>query len=106
MYNDYLIPANANRGKLIFGYFRPIDLGIFCVGIGFSILLMLMFQNAIDDIWIALACASPGLICTFLVIPIPNYHNILIALQEAYRFISTNQSYEWKGWCFRSGKEK
>ena len=103
---QYLIPANANRGRLIFGYFRPVDFWIFAIGVGFSLFLLLMFQNAVDNLWIALACATPGLICTFLVIPIPNYHNILIALQEAYRFLTTEQCYKWKGWCFRSGKEK
>lgn len=104
--NEYLIPANANRGKLLFGYFRTVDLIIFLVGVGASLFLLLAFQSLIDNLWIALACATPGLLCTFLVIPIPNYHNILIALQEAYRFLTTNQKYEWKGWCFRSGKEK
>ena len=33
MFNNYLIPANTKRGKLIFGWFRPFDLYLFGGGI-------------------------------------------------------------------------
>ena len=33
MYNQYLIPANTKKGKLILGLFRPFDLYLFACGI-------------------------------------------------------------------------
>ena len=106
MDDRYLIPANANRGRLLFGYFRSFDLVLFLIGIGVSFILLIVFQNQMENVWVAIGCATPGLLCTFLVIPIPNYHNVLVVLQEAYRFLTTNQVYGWKGWCFKNGKEK
>ena len=42
--NGYLIPANANRGKLIFGFFRPVDLIVFGIGVATTFILILIFQ--------------------------------------------------------------
>ncbi len=33
MYDQYLIPANTKRGKLILGWFRPFDLYLFGGGV-------------------------------------------------------------------------
>lgn len=103
--NRYLIPANANRGKLILGYFRPLDLVIFLIGVISSFSLLVIFQYAIDNVWIALGCASPGLLSLFLVMPIPNYHNTLVVLQELFRFLTIDKEFKWEGWCFKNGKE-
>ena len=48
MENNYLIPANANRGKLIMGLFRGIDFAIFGTGCGVTLLGLLIFQNFTD----------------------------------------------------------
>ena len=40
--NEYLIPANTKRGKLILGYFRMIDMIILGVGIAITFVLLLL----------------------------------------------------------------
>ena len=40
MFNNYLIPANTKRGKLILGWFRPFDLYLFGGGILTTIVLL------------------------------------------------------------------
>ena len=81
MFNQYLIPANTKRGKLILGWFRPFDLALFGSGILVSLLLLafLQFDSTISII-IGLA---PALITGFLVMPVPNYHNMLNIIIEA-----------------------
>lgn len=104
--NDFLIPANANRGKLIMGLFRQIDLIIFGSGIVLTFILVLVFQNQMTRIEVAVAALMPVLVTGFLVIPVPNQHNILVFLTNVYNFYFVNrQRYFWKGWCFEHGKE-
>ena len=38
----YMIPANSKRSMLIFGFFRPVDLGIFLTGIILSLILLVV----------------------------------------------------------------
>ena len=104
--NGYLIPANANRGKLIFGFFKPIDLAIFGTGFGVTLILLLVFQNSMTDALTAIAVLAPVLITGFLVLPIPNQHNIRVVLINIYKFYFVDRrKFVWKGWCCRSGKE-
>lgn len=106
MNNEYLIPANANRGRLILGYFRPIDLIIFIVGLSISLFLLLIFQNYMDNTFVAIILLLPVLISLFLVLPIPYQHNILVLLGAIYNFYFVNrQRYVWKGWCNKYGEE-
>ena len=105
--NIYLIPANANRGKLIFGYFRGIDLIIFATGLGISFFLLAVFQNLAVNTWATIALMLPGLICILLVLPIPYQHNVLVLLQAIYSYYFVNrQQYVWKGWCSSDGDDK
>ena len=106
MYGRYLIPANASRGKLIFGYFRPVDLIIFLTGVSISFILMMIFQGNIHEVWVSLTLLAPAGFCTFLVMPVAHHHNVLIFFQEMYRFYSNDQKFIWKGWCFYNGAEK
>ena len=107
MDDQYLIPANANRGKLILGYFRGIDLIIFSSGVIVSFILLLIFQNEMHNTWVAVATLIPAGICTLLVLPIPYQHNVLVVLQAMYRFYFVNQQkFKWKGWCFLDGNKK
>ena len=107
MDDNYLIPANANRGKLILGYFRYIDLIIFLIGIGISLILLFVFQDQMSNTWIAIATLIPAGICTLLVIPIPYQHNILVLLQAIYNYYFVNQqTFKWRGWCFKYGDSK
>lgn len=107
MENNYLIPANANRGKLIFGFFRPIDAIIFGSGAGVTLLLLLLFQSSMTNITVAIATILPVAITGFLVIPVPHQHNILVLLTNIYNFYFVNrQRYYWKGWCNEYGEEE
>ena len=100
MDGNYLIPANANRGRLIFGYFRPVDLIIFAVGVVCSLILLFLFQDYMSNIFVAIATMIPAGICMLLVLPIPYQHNVLILLQAIYKFYFVNrQKYVWRGWC-------
>ena len=107
MDDNYLIPANANRGKLILGYFRPIDLIIFLIGVFTSFILLLIFQNQMSNTIIAIGTLLHAGICTLLVLPIPYQHNVLVILQAMYNFYFVNQQrYIWRGWCFKYGDKK
>lgn len=96
--NGYLIPANTKKGTLIFNIFRPIDLGIFCGGFGLSILLLAIVPST-SLVAVGLALLPVG-ICGLLVLPVPNYHNVLCALGSIWKFYTERRNYVWKGWCF------
>lgn len=95
--NGYLVPANTKKALLIMGMFRPVDVIIFGVGIGVSVIGLLIFSD-ISTV-ITLICCIPMLISLILVMPIPNYHNTLVALQSIMRFYNERRRYIWKGWC-------
>ena len=100
MDGNYLIPANANRGKLILGYFRGIDLAIFAIGILSTLILLFIFQDYMSDTKIAILTLIPAGLGMFLVLPIPYQHNVLVLLQAIYNFYFVNrQKYVWRGWC-------
>ena len=96
--NGYLVPANAKRGTLIFNMFRPIDLIMFGTGAGLSLLLLVIVQSE-STLLILLSCLPVGT-TGLLVVPIPNYHNVLCAIQSVLRFYKERRNYIWKGWCF------
>ena len=96
--NGYLVPANAKRGTLIFNIFRPFDLMLFIIGITVSLIALLILPSS--NIVAVLLALLPGCVCALLVIPIPNYHNVLCALISAYSFYTKRRRYVWKGWCF------
>lgn len=102
--NSYLIPANSKKSILKFGAFTTMDLIIFCTGLGISFLLMMFLP--VNQFWIAMLAITPGLICGFLVIPIPNYHNVRTVIKNAWQFYTTRQRYIWKGWCFEYGERE
>lgn len=100
--NSYLIPANSKKSMLKFGVFNNSDLIMFITGIGMSFLMMMFLP--VNNFWIALFALAPGVICAFLVFPIPNYHNVRTVIKNAWEFYSTRQKYIWKGWCFEDGE--
>lgn len=104
---DYLIPANTNRGKLILGFFRPIDLFIFSGGVISTFILVLILQNMMDNVVVAIIVLLPALVCGFLVLPFPHQHNMLVVITNAYNFYFVNrQRYIWKGWCNDYGESE
>lgn len=104
--NGYLIPANSKKGTLILNIFRPIDMAIFGLGLGIS-LVMLMFMPSDSTVGVLISLLPAG-VTGLLVIPIPNYHNVLCAIQSIIRFFGERRNYVWKGWCFyeKFGREK
>ena len=95
--NGYLIPANAKRGNLIFSTFRPIDLIILLVGFAIAIVGLIVVDTG-NIINVVIACI-PLLIAVLLVIPIPNHHNVLVAIISVIEFYYNPRIYKWKGWC-------
>lgn len=100
--NSYLIPANSKKSMLYFGLFNTFDLILFCCGVGISLLLLVILP--VEQLVIAIIAILPGLICAFLVMPVPNYHNIRTVIGLAWEFFTTRQKYIWRGWCFFNGK--
>lgn len=96
---QFLIPANTKKSMLIFGVFTTFDLILFSVGIVVTILLLLIVSPS--SLLTACIDLAPAVICSFLVLPIPNYHNIRVVIQEVYKFYTTRQRFIWKGWCVR-----
>lgn len=95
--NDYLIPANTKRGELIFGLFRPFDLII--LGIGLFITMLFMIFTQLTSTTSVIIALTPALVCAFLVMPVPYYHNMLVVIIEMFEFLTHRQKYIWKGWC-------
>lgn len=96
--NGYLVPANSKKGNLIFNMFRPIDLLIFGIGAGVSLFMFVIISTA--NIGGTLIACLPIGISGLLVVPIPNYHNVLCAMQSIFKFFLDRRNYVWKGWCF------
>ncbi len=102
--NEYLIPANTKRGRLILGLFRPMDLTIFAIGILTTVLLLAIVP--LDSTLVTILVLAPALITGLLVVPTGYYHNMLTIIIEIYQFVTNRQTYRWKGWCCRSGEKK
>ena len=100
----YIIPANPKSGKLIFNIFRPFDLILSSVGLIVSLLLILIV--APKTLLGIIICLIPGLVCGFLVMPIPNYHNVLVVIQETIRFFSNRRNYKWEGWSVKKDESE
>ncbi len=100
---NYLIPANTKRGQLILGLFRPFDLILFGTGVLITVILLAIVP--LDSTLVTILVLSPGIVCGFLVLPVPNYHNILNIIVELYEFLTNRQTYRWRGWCYKNGKK-
>ena len=103
MNNNYLIPANSKKSMLILGFFTPIDLVIFGIGCTFTLIMLLVFNSEIDIATMILLLA-PALIAAFLVMPVPNYHNVFQLITNIVTFITGRKRYYWKGWCVKDEK--
>ena len=103
--NNYLIPANSKKSMLILGLFHTTDLIIF--GSGVVATLILMFTNMQNTSLVAaIIVLAPALICSFLVIPLPNQHNVRTFIKNIYTYYSNRRTYYWKGWCMSYVKDE
>lgn len=94
----YLVPANAKKSSMIFGMFWKPDLVVLGGGIGISIILLLLLGSA--GTWLLIAACIPMALAVILVMPIPNYHNTMIALKSLLDFnFNDRRKFIWKGWC-------
>ena len=101
--NEYLIPANTKKSKLILGFFTPVDLIIFGIGCLTTITLLFIFQEMTFQM--ALVVLLPAVVAGFLVMPVPNYHNVLQLITNIVTFILNRKRYYWKGWCIHNGEK-
>ena len=95
--NGTLVPANTKKSMLIMNMLRPVDAIILGTGVSISVILLLIFSNA-GTVMTIIACI-PMIVTLILVMPIPNYHNTLVAIQSIIRFYQERRKYIWKGWC-------
>ncbi len=98
MNGNYLIPANSKKSLLIFGLFKKEEIIMFAICLGLTLLGLVSLP--INNTVVAILTLMPTLIAGFLVMPVPNYHNVLTILKSAYEFFTSRQKYVWKGWCF------
>ena len=104
MDDNFLIPANSKKSQLILGFFTVIDIFIFALGLIYSIALLIIVQTT--KIHIMLLIILPALISTFLVLPVPYYHNINQLITNIIQFFAKTRRYYWRGWCASSEEEK
>ncbi|MBE6156180.1 MAG: hypothetical protein E7161_00325 [Firmicutes bacterium] len=99
--NNYLIPANTKKSQLILGFFTLTDLIIFIVGVVWSFIMLVLIKSL--NLPVLILIMLPALIATFLVMPVPHYHNILQLLTNIFSFYTNRRQYFWKGWCIHEG---
>lgn len=102
--NSYLIPANTKKSMLIFGLFTKFDLILFLIGIGLSLLMLMILP--VEQIVVAIIALLPALVTGFLVMPVPNYYNMRTLLMSAISFFMNQRKFKWKGWCVPHGEDK
>lgn len=102
--SEYIIPANSKNSMLIVGLFNTTDLTILITGTVITLILLFVVKTSslLGIIFILL----PILTCAFLVVPLPNQHNVRTFIKNVYSFLVGQREYRWKGWCVRSGDTK
>ncbi len=95
--NNFIIPANTKKSQLILGFFTPSDLIIFGTGVSLTVIMLIFMQNA--SFFELVMILLPALITGFLVLPVPNYHNVLQLITNIVNFYKGRRNYYWKGWC-------
>lgn len=95
-----IVPANAKKSMKIAGFLRPMpDLIILIAGI----VSVFVFTSIVDknNILMVVCAILPGLCLIGLILPIPNYHNVLVAIGSIIKYYNNRRSYVWKGWCIK-----
>lgn len=103
--NQSLVPANTKKSTLVLGMFRLVpDVVIAVSGTAVTVLLLAILSNV--GAVAMMISLIPMLVCVILVLPIPQYHNTLCAIQSILGFYQGRRKYIWRGWCNRIGQEK
>lgn len=95
--NNYLIPANSKRSMLILSMLNTIDLIIFVTGCTLTFILLMTVR--VGTLTEGIMVLLPALVTAFLVVPIPNQHNIRTLIGNLYNFYTKRKVFYWKGWC-------
>ena len=104
MQNGYLIPANTKKSQLILGFFTKTDLILWCVGVAWSFIMLILMKSL--SLAVLILIMLPALIATFLVMPVPHYHNVLQLLTNIFNFFVNRRQYYWKGWSIYNESDK
>lgn len=103
--NGSLVPANTKRSTLILGMFRLVpDILIAATGTVITVILLAILSN-VSTIAMILSLI-PMLVSVVLVLPIPQYHNTLCAIQSILGFYQGRRKYIWRGWCVKNEFER
>lgn len=95
----FLVPANSKRSGLIWGFFKPLDLVIFVIGISLTFALLML--TSVNDIKSVVIIMLPVCMAGFLIFPIPNYHNVRTFLIDLFNYFRNRRKYIWRGWCYK-----
>ena len=103
--NGYLVPANTKSATLLLGKLRWKP-DVIIAGIGTTVSIAALLATQTVGLWATIISLLPMLIAVFLVLPIPNYHNVLCVIQSILDFYNRRKKYIWRGWCMRYEYEK
>lgn len=100
--NQYIVPANSKKSRLILGWFVITDIIVLAIGFGLSIILWVIINATKDSslLKLLLGCI-PLLLALGSVMLIPNYHNVRQFLTNVIMFFTNRRKYYWKGWCVK-----
>lgn len=99
MQNQYLVPANSKKSRLIFGFFTGPDLIVCGIGGALTIVFLVILKE--PKTWELILAIVPLLTAATLVFPIANYHNVMQLLSNIFNFVTGRKKYYWKGWCVK-----
>lgn len=103
--NSSLVPANTKKSTLVLGMFRMVpDVVIVTTGTIMTVVLLAFLSN--NGVTALILSLIPMLIGVLLVLPIPQYHNTLCAIQSILGFYQGRRKYVWRGWCNRNEFQK
>ena len=102
--NQYLIPANSKKSRLIAGFFTKRDLIVCGVGVGITIFALLVLHE--PPFWALVLAILPLLTSVLLVFPVPHYHNVMQLIINIVQFYNNPRKYYWKGWCVQDERDE
>ena len=102
--NQFLVPANSKKSRLIFGFFTPRDLIVCAIGGTLTLLLLIVIKE--PPTWLLIVSVLPLLMAAILVFPIANYHNVMQLLINIFDFAVGRRKYYWKGWCVKDDTDE
>lgn len=99
MNNTFLIPANSKKSMLIFGFFTGKDLVVVGAGV-FATIVMLLIVDSQSTMQMIFAII-PACLAGLMVMPVPNYHNVMQLIINFMNFLTNRRRYYWRGWCVK-----